>query len=69
MGRPFYDLDDPWAEARPLDDKLWGVDHFAVKLLGLADGMHTASARAMATGRVSFLRGFLAQMRSEIAGE
>jgi uncharacterized protein len=69
MGRPFYDLDDPWAESRALDDKLWGVDHFAVKLLGLADGMHTASARAMAAGRVSFLRGFLAQMRSEIAGE
>ncbi len=67
MGRPFYDLADPWAERRALDDKRWGVDHFARKLLTLEAGMHTATARALASERTAFLRSFLAQFSREIA--
>ena len=43
-----YDLSDPLAEARPLDDRRYAVDHFFAKLLGLAGTMRTAAGRAEA---------------------
>ncbi|MDP3279052.1 MAG: HD domain-containing protein [Deltaproteobacteria bacterium] len=66
MGRPFYDPDDPWSEHRALDDKLWGVDHFALKLDKLAGSMHTEAAREMAHAKSAFMSEFLAQMRAEV---
>lgn len=68
MGRPFYNGDDPWAEARPLDDKLWGLDHFAVKLEKIAGVLHTESARAIARERTAFLEAFCDRLRHEING-
>ena len=35
-GPPLYDLTDPKAESRPLDDIAFAADHFAVKLMGLS---------------------------------
>jgi uncharacterized protein len=68
MGRPFYHPDDPWAEARPLDDKRWALDHFAVKLARIAEALHTPRARAIAEERARFLRMFTERLRAEIEG-
>jgi uncharacterized protein len=66
MKRPFYAADDPFCRAREPDDKQWGIDHFYKKLLRIAEGLHTATARAMARDRVDFMRGYLAQLEREI---
>lgn len=66
MKRPFYNPDDPLCARRAPDDKLWGVDHFYKKLLGLEASMHTATARAMARERNAFMREFLARFASEV---
>ena len=67
MKRPFYATDDPFCRTRDPDDKQWGIDHFYKKLLRIADGLHTATARAMARDRAEFMRGYLAQLEREIA--
>ena len=66
MKRPFYAPDDPFCGARVPDDKQWGIDHFYVKLLRIADGLHTATAQAMARDRADFMRAYLAQLEREI---
>jgi uncharacterized protein len=66
MRRPFYALDDPFCRTRAPDDKQWAVDHFYKKLLRIGDGLHTATARAMARERLEFLRAFLTQLEREI---
>jgi uncharacterized protein len=68
MGRPFYELDDPWAAQRSLDDKLWGLDHFALKLSRIASVLHTDAARAIAAERTAFLQAFTDRLRREIDG-
>jgi uncharacterized protein len=67
MRRPFYSTDDPFCRTRPPEDKLWAVDHFYKKLLRIGDGLHTATARAMAAERIAFLRQFLDQLEREIS--
>lgn len=67
MQRPFYHPDDPFCAARAPDDKLWGIDHFYRKLLRIPDVLHTDAARALARGRVAFMRDFLVQLGREIA--
>jgi uncharacterized protein len=66
MRRPFYAADDPFCRARPPEDKLWAVDHFYKKLLRIGEGLHTATARALADERIAFLRQFLDQLEREI---
>ena len=66
LSRPFYDPEDPFARARPLDDKRWTLDHFGRKLLRLPETLHTETARAMARERVAFIEEFLAQWEREI---
>lgn len=68
MGRPFYNLEDPRGENRPLDDKNFALDHFAVKLFKIPGVLHTATARALAEERTAFLRAFEAQLSREIEG-
>lgn len=69
MRRPFYEPDDPWCEAREPDDKLWGVDHFAKKLLKLEGIFHTERARETARARTRFMRDYLAQLAAELRGD
>jgi uncharacterized protein len=69
MGRPFYHLDDPRAEARPLEDKQYALDHFAAKLFKISGVLHTESARKIAEGRAAFLSAFEAQLLREIDGQ
>ncbi len=66
MKRPFYAPDDPFCRAREPDDKQWGIDHFYRKLLRIGDGLHTATARAIAGERIAFMRSFLDQLAREL---
>lgn len=67
LGRPVYEPEDPFCRARAPDDRGASVDHFYAKLLKLAGTMQTAAGRREAERRTAFLRGFLAQLESEIA--
>lgn len=63
----FYHPADPFAETgRPLDDRRHALDHFAVKLLHLADGMHTDAARREARRRHETMLGYLSELFSEL---
>ena len=44
----------------------WGIDHFYRKLLRIGDGLHTATARAIADERITFMRAFLDQLEREL---
>jgi len=64
--KPLYDSAQPFPDQRPPDDTAAILDHFYVKLLRLADLMHTASALAEAQPRTEFMQQFLTQLRLEI---
>ncbi len=66
MGRRLYDPQAPFPQDRPPDDRSNTIDHFFVKLLRLADQMHTRSGRAEALTRTDFLRAFLRQLDNEL---
>ena len=66
MRRPFYDPSDPFCRRRQPDDKRWGLDHFYRKLLRIADGFHTVTARQMGEQRTRFLRAYLEQLEREL---
>jgi uncharacterized protein len=66
MRRPFYSPDDPFCATRAPADELWGLDHVFKKLLVVPERLHTATARAMAARRVSFLRAYLDQLAFEL---
>jgi uncharacterized protein len=67
LGRPIYQADDPFCAVREPDDSAASVDHFYTKLLGLAETMQTEAGRREAQRRSAFMRGYLEQLRSEIA--
>jgi uncharacterized protein len=69
MGVPFYRGGDPFCRRREPDDKRWGLDHFYRKLLHISEGLHTASARAIAADRVHFMEAFLIQLERELPDE
>lgn len=66
LQRPFYDLNDPFAENRDYDDKLNGIDHIHIKLKSIANTMNSDSAKTEAKRRMKFIDEFLHQLRSEI---
>ena len=66
LGRPFYNIDDPFCKRRIPDDKTWTVDHFFQKLLKLESLMHTKSGKAEAKKRTRILKEFLNQLKQEI---
>ncbi|MQW88452.1 HD domain-containing protein [Sinorhizobium saheli] len=66
MGSGLYDPLDPLAEARPLDDKAFAIDHFETKLFRLADGFQTKAGRRLAVEREARLRSVLAMLVDEI---
>jgi uncharacterized protein len=61
-----YDPADPFAAARPFDDRANIVDHFYVKLLRLMDSMTTNAGREEAQRRTAFMVQYLDQLRREI---
>jgi uncharacterized protein len=66
MGGRYFHPTDPWAQARPLDDRAFSVDHFFVKLLKLPDTMQTPAGEAEARRRAQVLVGFLEQLGEEL---
>ncbi|MDE1159220.1 MAG: HD domain-containing protein [Neorhizobium sp.] len=66
MGSGLYDVADPLAEHRPLDDKAFAIDHFPAKLFKLADGFQTAAGRALAVERHARLKTMLDLFLDEI---
>jgi len=66
MARPYYDVSDPFAQARPPDDRAFCIDHFATKLFRIAETLHTAAAQAEAARRVAFMRLYLKEMAQDI---
>jgi uncharacterized protein len=65
--RTFYNVDDPFCRTnRALNDKLWTLDHFQLKLLKLEDFMHTRTAKKIARERTRFMGLFFMQLRREI---
>lgn len=68
MGKPLYDRDEPLPMTRTPDDRENVIDHFYVKLLGLAATMHTAAARQEGEQRTRLMRDFLQELGREVTG-
>jgi uncharacterized protein len=66
MQAAYYDLVDPLAQQRALDDRRFTLDHFPVKLLRLAERFNTPSGRREANRRTRFMQAFLGQLAEEI---
>jgi uncharacterized protein len=66
MGGSFYDPLDPFAQERELDDKQFMIDHYFEKLFKLPEMMNTAAGKKLALQRVSYMKDFLEQLKSEI---
>ncbi len=66
MGTSLFDVNDPWATHRDLNDQKFTIDHFFAKLLKLPDTFRTQAARNEAQRRKKFLEVFLDQLKSEI---
>ena len=61
-----YNPLDPFGEKRTLDDQLYMLDHFYIKLLKLGESMTTETGRALARQRTDFMRAYLDELRREI---
>lgn len=68
LQRTLYNPEDPFCESRRPDDRCVTLDHFRIKLLGLADTMNTDAARSEALCRTVFMESFLLQLKTEISG-
>lgn len=66
MGAQLFHPEDPWANARALDDKKYSVDHFFTKLLKLPETFQTQSGKQEAQRRADFLKSFVAQLKQEL---
>lgn len=67
LARPFYDPADPFAERRELDDGIYTLDHFYVKLFKTAETMTTEAGRGEARRRIETMRVYLAELRRELS--
>jgi uncharacterized protein len=68
LNRALYDRADPFAEHRQLDDQLYTLDHFEIKLFKIAETLRTASGRRLGRKRAEYMREFLRHLKTEIAG-
>ena len=66
LDRVLYDPADPFADARPLDDLRFSLDHWKVKLLNLPDEMLTDAGRQIARQRAGRMIRFLEEFGEEI---
>jgi uncharacterized protein len=63
--RMFHE-EDPLGKERALDDRVYALDHFEVKLLRLPEMMQTVTGRAIAQAKALLLSDFRAEMLREI---
>lgn len=66
MGSRYFHDQDPWGNARELNDRAFTVDHFFEKLLLLEGTMQTDGGRREAGRRTAFMRAFLEELAEEI---
>jgi uncharacterized protein len=69
MKRPFYDLNDPFCKLRSPDSSKFALDLFYIRLLKVAEKMHTKTAKEIAQRRTSFLIEFLKEFELELEGK
>jgi uncharacterized protein len=62
----YYDVEDPFAKSRDLNDKKFTVDHFFTKLFKLPETFNTPEAKVEANKRIVFMKAFLEQLGREI---
>lgn len=65
LGRALYDPSDPFAADRELNDQLYTIDHWHLKLLQLPKDMLTAKGRKIADKRARLMLAFLEQLAKE----
>ncbi|HEY8964019.1 MAG TPA: HD domain-containing protein [Alphaproteobacteria bacterium] len=65
LSRPLFDSNDPLAENRAPDDTQFSLDHIQVKLIKIAETLHTKTARDIAASRVEFMLKFAWQISVE----
>lgn len=66
MGSLFFHPNDPWAEARALDDRAHSLDHFFTKIFRLPRTMNTNAGREEAERRVGRMRVFVEGLADEL---
>ena len=66
MGADFFNVDDPWAQQRELDDLKYSVDHFFTKLLKLPEQFNTEEGRKEAYKRRQIMISFLCELGQEL---
>lgn len=66
MGRPLYNVDDPFCSEREPNDQCAIIDHFYTKLLTLEESMLTKTGKREASRRTRYLQGYLDELRYEI---
>ena len=66
LKRKIYDLDDPYGLSRELDDLVYTVDHFYVKLFKTAETLRSTAGRAEGMRRALHMREFLQELAREI---
>ena len=69
MDARLFDADDPLANLREPNDRLYALDHFGIKLFRLPALMNTASGKRLAEANAAWMRGFIEKMCREIAGD
>ncbi|MFG6653721.1 phosphohydrolase [Scandinavium sp. M-37] len=69
MNVALFDAEDPFADARPLNDMRYALDHFQNKLLRLPATMQTAQGRALAEHNARYLVQFMAKISAELQGD
>jgi uncharacterized protein len=60
------DPNDPFAADRDLDDQLWSIDHWHLKLLQLPHEMVTEKGRKIARKRARLMLAYLKQLAKEM---
>jgi uncharacterized protein len=68
LGRGLWHDTDPMAQARPLDDRAYALDHLEVKLARIAETMQTPTGRALAAERLEWMFSFRSRLLREIGG-
>ncbi|EAW9076304.1 hydrolase, partial [Salmonella enterica] len=62
LGVALFDVDDPFADRRPLNDKQFTLDYFQTKLMKLPLTMQTERGRYLAQGNANFLVSYMAKL-------
>ena len=69
LKQKLFDPQDPMAENRALNDRIYSLDHFQQKLLKLVDTMQTKGGRAMAQHNTDYLQDFIEKLLNELNGD